>query len=170
MTALDELPAVSACCCERGREVDLAVGCGSACFQEEAFYPGRAEEHDAAAGLLPAVGARVGHASGYVDGLAGGQAHCEPIDLHFEVARDDVDRLGLVVMSMGWQSPARRRLVNEQAEHAAGLFGCEVDLGENTARHPDDASIGCHAPTITARLWARHAGTGGEVDPHLSSS
>src|SRR2546421_8524130 len=161
MTVLDELPAVSACCCERGREVDLAVGCGCACFQEKAFYPGRAEEHHAVAGLLPDVGARVGRASGYVDGLSGGQAHSLPIDLHFEVARDDVDRLGLVVMSMGWQRPARRRLVNEQAERAASLFGCEVDLGANAARHPDDASIGCHAPTITTAsrrcVWAREA-------------
>ena len=54
MAALNELPAVSDRCCEGAREVDLAVGCGCACLQEEALYPGGAEEHQAAAGLLPA--------------------------------------------------------------------------------------------------------------------
>jgi hypothetical protein len=87
-----------------------------------------------------------------VDRIAGRQARSLPVDFHLEVTLDDVNRLGLVVVSVGRERPAHRRAVYEQAEHATGVLGREVDLGANATRHPDYASIRCHAQTITPWL------------------
>jgi hypothetical protein len=47
-----------------------------------------------------------------VDGLSSGETRSPAVDLHLEVAVDDMDRLGLVVVSVGRQRPARREMVD----------------------------------------------------------
>ncbi len=93
-----------------------------------------------------------------MDGLSRGQLRPCPVNLHLEVALDYVDRLGLVVMSVSRQRPARWRMVDEQAERAASVIGDEVDLCANATGHPHDARIGCPGGTITAGPYPEEQG------------
>ncbi len=136
----------------RGREhcgeVRLAVCCGLPGLKEEALHASRAEDHYPSASALADVSAGVRHTLGDMDGLAGGQLHRCPIEIHLKVAFDDVNCLGLVGVTMSGQRPARRRVVNEQAERAGGVLASKVDLGANATRHPHDTRAVCHTPTI----------------------
>ena len=136
----------------RGREhcgeVRLAVRCGLTGLKEEALHASRAEDHYPSASSLADVAAGVRHTSGDMDGLASGQLRRCPIELHLKVAFNDVDCLGLVGVTMGWQRPAHRRAVNEQAERAGSVLASKMDLGVNATRHPHDTRAVCHTPTI----------------------
>ena len=70
------------------------------------------------------------------------------VDRHLELALDHVDRLCGVGVEVGGEGPAGRRVVDEQAEGAAGVGPVEVDLGPHAAGHEDDLWIGGHRPTI----------------------
>jgi hypothetical protein len=124
--------------------IDLGGGRGCARLQEEALHPGRAEEHKAPARLPADVAARVDHAARHVDRLPGGQARSSPVDVHFEAAFDDVDRLGFVSMSVGRKGPSDGRVVDKQAERSIGVIAVEVDLGANVTGHPHHAGLGTH--------------------------
>jgi hypothetical protein len=45
-----------------------------------------------------------------------------PVDLQLEVTFDDVDRLGLVAVSVSRQGQPAWGIVNEEAERAAGVI------------------------------------------------
>src|SRR5687768_1549475 len=99
------------------------------------------KEHDPAARLPTAVPARVQSACRHVHRLPGPEPKALACDLHLELAPDDVDRLGFPKMTMGRQRPARRRLVDQQAEPSTRLLGTKADFGTNPTRHPNHLSV-----------------------------
>src|SRR5260370_25896359 len=51
-------------------------------------------------------------------------------------------------MQVGWERPAHRRVVNEEAEGAVGVIADEVDLRADATRHPHNLRLGGHEPNI----------------------
>jgi hypothetical protein len=140
---------------EQGGEIRLAVRSRLSGLEEEALHTRRAEEHDATADPIPNVATGVNSALGDMDCLASEQPGACPLQLHLELAFDDVNRLGLIGVPVRRQSPTRRRVVDEQAERAGGVLAGQVDLGANATGHPHDARGVCHGPTIPVRGPAR---------------